>query len=147
VRHPLVVRNAASGAASPKPLKTIQTKHSGQQSLVIRSDSKIFTTAGWDNKVRVYSLSTLKELAVLKWHKEGIYSVAFAEILRDETELDADVADEGDSTLATVGTVSGSGSEVVVVREVERKRNEKARMTHWLAAGSKDGKVSLWEIY
>ena len=26
-------------------------------------------------------------------------------------------------------------------------RRDKALLTHWLAAGSKDGKVSLWDIY
>ena len=30
---------------------------------------------------------------------------------------------------------------------VQRRRDEKAQSTHWLAAGSKDGKISLWNIY
>ena len=30
---------------------------------------------------------------------------------------------------------------------ISRHRARKAQTTHWLAAGSKDGKVSLWDIY
>lgn len=33
------------------------------------------------------------------------------------------------------------------ILSVQQQRDEKARMTHWLAAGSKDGKVSLWDVY
>ncbi|TQS31841.1 hypothetical protein Golomagni_07867, partial [Golovinomyces magnicellulatus] len=53
------------------PIKTVNTKHSGQQSLSLRSDGKLFATAGWDSNVRVYSAKTLKEMAVLQWHKVG----------------------------------------------------------------------------
>ncbi|BFZ63389.1 Guanine nucleotide binding protein (G protein), beta polypeptide 1-like [Saitoella coloradoensis] len=88
------------------------TGHSGLQALDIRDDGEIFATGGWDGKIRVWrwrpqepsskKTEQAKQLAVLKWHKESIYAVAFG---RD-----------------------GQG------------RN-------WVAAGSKDGKVSLWEVY
>src|SRR3954453_15313697 len=32
------------------PTFTLQTKHSGQQSLRVRSDGRIFATAGWDSR-------------------------------------------------------------------------------------------------
>lgn len=129
-----------------KPLKISQTKHSGQQSLSVRSDGKIFATAGWDGRVRVYSTKTLKELAVLKWHKQGIYGVAFAEIRPEETansENSASVGIESEVGFPLVEqSVIPRGSSIV-----RRKREDKARDIHWLAAGSKDGKVSLWEVY
>jgi ASTRA-associated protein 1 len=43
------------------PLKTNRTKHSGQQGLTVRSDGKIFATAGWDGRMRVYSVKSLKQ--------------------------------------------------------------------------------------
>lgn len=101
--------------------KTIQTRHAGQQGLAVRNDERIFATAGWDGRMRVYSVKGMKELAVLKWHGEGCYAVAFA---------DVDVTTTSERSLT-----------------VAELRVEKARTTHWLAAGSKDGKVSLWEIY
>ncbi|KAF2813097.1 WD40 repeat-like protein [Mytilinidion resinicola] len=59
--------------------KVSRTKHAGQQSLRVRSDGRIFATAGWDGRVRVYSAKSLKEVAVLKWHREGVFGVAFAQ--------------------------------------------------------------------
>ncbi|MCJ1416126.1 ASTRA complex subunit [Xylographa parallela] len=70
-KHPLL---SADTAVDPdtKPLKLSNTKHAGQQGLSMRSDGKIYATAGWDARVHVYSAKTMKELVVLKWHKEGL---------------------------------------------------------------------------
>ena len=126
-----------------KPFKIVQTKHSGQQGLQVRSDSRIIATAGWDARVRVYSAKAMKELAVLKWHKGGCYATAFAAI-GDETN-DVDPA-------LLSGDQDQSGAEDLIrqsstVSTVQQRRDAKAQTTHWLAAGSKDGKVSLWDIY
>lgn len=126
-----------------KPLKISQTKHSGQQGLQVRSDGMIFATAGWDARVRVYSAKTLKELAVLRWHKTGCYATAFA-----KTEIPPAVDEVEDSDPETDAT--GVTRTTAVVKQkttVQQKRDEKAQTTHWLAAGAKDGKVSLWDIY
>ncbi|KFY08223.1 hypothetical protein V492_06424 [Pseudogymnoascus sp. VKM F-4246] len=133
-----------------KPLKVVQTKHSGQQSLRIRSDGKIFATAGWDTKVRVYSVASLKELAVLKWHKDGCFAVAFAEVI----DVQEEGADEGKSEVDKVTESSGGQTALVAAPKrvglaisPKERRIQQATHTHWVAAGSKDGKVSLWEIY
>ncbi|KAK3678093.1 Astra associated protein 1 Asa1 [Recurvomyces mirabilis] len=122
-RHPL---NEGSSAT-----KTLQTKHAGQQSLIVRSDEKIFATAGWDGRARVYSAKTMKELAVLKWHKEGCYALAFATIgeSKSSNKLDGDA-------LAVKRNLT-----------VAEQRVQKVQSTHGLAAGSKDGKISLWDVY
>lgn len=120
-----------------KPQKTINTKHAGQQDIKIRDDGKIFGTAGWDNRIRVYSTKTMKELAVLKWHQEGCYAVAFAQVLESSTSHDyTRTLQRSDSSL-NKNTLDLLKSE----------RDNKARRTHWLAAGGKDGKISLWDIY
>ena len=124
-RHPLGDSSVES--------KTMQTKHAGQQSLRNRSDGKIFATAGWDGRVRVYSAKSMKELAVLKWHKEGCYALAFADVFRNTRTKNEDVNDD-------------TGLEKAELT-VSEQRTAKAQTTHWLAAGSKDGKVSLWDIY
>jgi len=69
---------------------------------------------------------------VLKWHSEGVYAVAFAEV-RDK---------EGQESGEEVG-------KELVGRSigVKEQRIKRAREAHWLAAGSKDGKVSLWDVY
>lgn len=133
--HPLRVSDrAATGEGSDKQM---QTKHSGQQSLCVRSDEKIIATAGWDGRVRIYSGKTMRELAVLKWHKEGCYALAFA-------DLDIPVAGQQQppDESASNGHVAATS-----YLTVEQKRIKKTQTTHWLAAGAKDGKVSLWDIY
>lgn len=115
--------------------KIVNTKHAGQQGLNIRSDSKIFATAGWDSRIRVYSAKTMKELAVLRWHKDGCYSTAFADLANAE---DAGTESKDNHTQA----VATSALDVI-----KQQRSTKAQRTHWLAAGGKDGKISLWDIY
>jgi len=110
--------------------KMVQTKHAGQQSLAVRSDGRIFATAGWDGRLRIYSTKTLKELAVLKWHKDGCYALAFATL--------QDTPNGGHEQDDTVIKHSLTVSE---------QRTAKTKSTHWIAAGSKDGKVSLWDVY
>ncbi|KAG0652537.1 ASTRA-associated 1 [Hyphodiscus hymeniophilus] len=135
-KHPIpVIVETLRPAIETLPLKTQQTKHSGQQSLRIRSDGRIFATAGWDSKVRVYATKSMKELAVLKWHKEGCYCLAFAHVKEDSSE----------------GQEKADSSTDLVKRPkemtVKQERLWKAKTMHWLAVGSKDAKVSLWDIY
>ncbi|KAI1383687.1 WD40 repeat-like protein [Hypoxylon trugodes] len=137
-------------------LKTINTKHSGQQGLRIRSDGKIFATAGWDSKVRVYSTKTLTELAVLKWHEVGCYAVAFMALLEgqslDETKRNnrsVNATEESENHVAI--NDSRDNTTVALPKlgqlSVKDRRIKMAKEAHWLAAGSKDGKISLWDIY
>lgn len=120
--------------SSDSTTRQIQTKHAGQQALTIRSDEKIFATAGWDGRIRVYSAKTMREVAVLKWHNQGCYALAFA-------RLDLLLPEQVDSCVSDTQIAAAS------YLMVEQKRNIKAQTTHWLAAGAKDGKVSLWDIY
>ncbi|KAK9793584.1 hypothetical protein SCARD494_06168 [Seiridium cardinale] len=136
----MIVRNLQT-----EPLKVLNTKHSGQQSLRIRSDGKIFATAGWDSKVRVYSAQTMKELAVLKWHQVGCYTVAFASTnISTEDGVPDGLSTNERGTSDAVGKVTVTPISEVSVKE---RRIKQAKEAHWLAAGSKDGKISLWDIY
>lgn len=143
-------------ATAAEPLKVVNTKHAGQQSLQLRSDGRVFATAGWDSKVRVYSAKTMKEVAVLKWHQVGCYAAAFAEVGRAVGDQDTDVAAGKDEDTSAVNadktppTEQGPGSLLIpklVELTVRDKRIRQAKSAHWLAAGSKDGKVSLWDIF
>ncbi|EJT78256.1 WD repeat-containing protein [Gaeumannomyces tritici R3-111a-1] len=136
---PAGAKNKEPERMATEPVKITNTKHAGQQGLRVRSDGRIFATAGWDSRVRVYSCKTMKELAVLKWHQVGCYALAFAPVGPSGEGKD------GTATLQAVGDSS------VVPRigdvTVKEKRIHHAKNAHWLAAGAKDGKVSLWEVY
>jgi WD40 repeat protein len=110
------------------PYKTVHTKHAGQQSLRVRSDGRLLVTGGWDSRVRIYSTKSLKELAVLKWHNEGVYAAGFGEILEED--------------LSAISVEQSTG-----LVKLQRQRERQLQSKHWVVAGSKDGKVSLWEIY
>ncbi|KAI9288997.1 WD40-repeat-containing domain protein [Umbelopsis sp. AD052] len=58
---------------------TNQSKR-GLEQICIRSDAKIIATAGWDSRIRIFSAKTLKPLAVLTYHRESVYSVAFCSL-------------------------------------------------------------------
>ena len=78
--------------------KEIEVTNNGFNSIVVRHDSKIFATAGWDANIRIFSTKTLKQLAVLSYHNASIQALVFSE-------------------------------------------------DFILAAGSKDGRISLWDVY
>lgn len=138
-----------------EPEKVLNTKHAGQQSLKIRNDGKIFATAGWDGRVRVYDTLKMKEVAVLKWTAgdgSGVYAVAFAdvEIVGNEVEKEKEKSEEKEK-----GTEEADGNQTAERELVKRtttlsvreERARKAERTHWIAVGGKDGKISLWNIY
>ncbi|KAK0621649.1 WD40-repeat-containing domain protein [Bombardia bombarda] len=186
VRHPMPHITTPPGqesapAKSPtttisKPstsFKSLSTKHSGQQSLRVRSDGLIFATAGWDAMLRVYSTKSLKEVAALKWHQVGCFAVAFAEMPNSAGGNDR--KNDGNNAVVTPVSSStlGSPSSLQIQQQqqqqqelqargkstttlatakfgdmsVKEKRIKQATSAHWLAAGAKDGRVSLWEIF
>ncbi|KAJ5952363.1 uncharacterized protein N7479_010776 [Penicillium vulpinum] len=154
IKHPIPSIGSAgyiptAGYKEESPLKIVNTKHSGQQGLRIRSDGKIFATAGWDSRIRVYSGKTMKELAVLKWHKDGCYSVAFGST-ESSSVSSSPVSATQEPREADQGVVAGQAAvdgRDYSLATVQQQRNQKVQQTHWLAAGSKDGKISLWDIY
>lgn len=124
-----------------QPLKISNTKHSGQQSLRIRDDGRIFATAGWDSMVRVYSSKTLKEVAALKWHQVGCYAVALASVC-PVPQPDESREPSSESNQLPRNPIPHSTQ-----LSVKERRITQAQTAHWLAAGSKDGKISLWDIF
>ena len=149
------------GEGVHKTIQKLNTKHAGQQGLSVRNDGKIFATAGWDGRIRVNSAAELEELAVLKWHKDGCYATAFAEVDSVLTEhTSASSPESGEETISRDGTEDNIklspevGAKTILqngggtaLDAIKRRRDRKARTTHWLAGGGKDGKISLWDIY
>lgn len=117
------------------PLLSYNTKHSGLAHLDIRSDSKIFATAGWDGMIRIFSTSVSKKkesfkcLAVFKGGRQnGITTVAFSGVLGDV--IDVAVDEDGPKTL------------------VEKLQDRRSRSNpNLLAAGGKDGRILLYSLY
>ena len=169
--HSIPVLRASSTLlfADMEEPKVLKTKHSGQQGLSVRNDGRIFATAGWDSRVRVYSVKTFKELAVLKWHKDGCYATAFSTVLGEKETSERPVADAAEAVPESIQDSEGLQDDDSLVPNIgeqpsgvvahhssgslgsapsfKQRREDETRNKHWLAAGSKDGKISLWEIY
>ncbi|OHF02230.1 WD repeat domain-containing protein [Colletotrichum orchidophilum] len=142
-KHPIPGANSGiDGEIVQQPLKILNTKHSGQQSIRIRDDGRIFATAGWDSMLRVYSCKTLKEVATLKWHQAGCYAVALASVSA-MTRTDETRSASGDPNQLPQDLISRSGQQL----SVKDRRIQQAQNAHWLAAGCKDGKISMWNIF
>jgi WD40 repeat protein len=163
-KHPLKELFEQEIINAQDPLKTVQTKHSGQQGVSMRSDGKVYATAGWDARVRVYSGRTMKEVAVLKWHKDGCYATSFAYVRGDNLEgsMPSKQDENMETVLAPTRPGANTSSEITTVQApvsasevnprpstnfVASQRAQQSRDTHWLAVGAKDGKVSLWDVF
>lgn len=147
-----------------QPLKVVDTRHAGQQGLRVRSDGRVLATAGWDSRARVYSARSMREVAVLGWHRVGCYAAAFSDVVVGSSPEEAPppppqsqsrslsrAAGQEEADVPRDGGGGGGDVVVVVPRMVEvtarDRRVQQIGTAHWLAVGSKDGKVSLWDVF
>ena len=58
-------------------LDSIEVTNSGFNDVLFRLDSKLFMTAGWDGRSRLFSSKKHKPLAVLTYHNQAIQALSF----------------------------------------------------------------------
>lgn len=119
----LIGRYSLNANSTDNPAKAFGTKHAGNAAVSIRPDGRICAVAGWDGKIRLYSTKSFKSLGTLVYHREGCFCVAFANDIDYATSMPED---PGNPLAMTVDEV------------VQRSR--------WLAAGSKDSRVTVWNL-
>ena len=96
---------------------------------------------------------------MLKWGAGGVgcYATAFAQVYprcgkvvgvkEGDEEAVVEASTSASIAIASPPPSTAHQSGVLTTSTVQQRRDEKARTTHWLAIGAKDGKVSLWDIY
>ncbi|KAK5578999.1 hypothetical protein RB653_008675 [Dictyostelium firmibasis] len=57
--------------------KTHKLNNGGISEIKIRNDEKIYATAGWDKRIRIFNFKKQIPLAILKYHTESVYSIDF----------------------------------------------------------------------
>lgn len=103
--------------------KLAQTKTPGKASSAIAPDGRSFVVGGWDGSVKVYKTEGMQELGELRYHRDTVECLAFA-YARTGDDDDGEEDDE----------------------EEEEQKGEKASELI-LAAGGRDGKISLWKYH
>ena len=73
-KAPSVGTNREARGALPSlcDLQRIELKHAGINSVSIRGDGKLFATAGWDNRVRLFSWPRSNPLAILEYVRPAL---------------------------------------------------------------------------
>ncbi|XP_058115801.1 guanine nucleotide-binding protein subunit beta-like protein 1 [Anopheles ziemanni] len=61
------------------PKSKIPIKNAGVHRVRIRKDLKVFSSAGWDGRLRIFSWKSLRPLAVLTEHKGELLDIAYSE--------------------------------------------------------------------
>jgi len=84
------------GTSCSDIVKEVGLKNKGVNDIKIRTDGKIFASAGWDHRVRIFSWKKhqCKPLAILRYHKSSVQQVAFPNTAGDNTlaTTDAQIA-------------------------------------------------------
>ncbi|CEP11806.1 hypothetical protein [Parasitella parasitica] len=60
-------------------INKITIKKSGIMAVTIRPDNKVFALGGCDGRIRLFSVKSMKALAVLAYHKDTIDSIDFSQ--------------------------------------------------------------------
>ncbi|PKI85258.1 Asa1p [Malassezia vespertilionis] len=113
-------------ALTPNALsKKYSTQHPGNACVAMRADAHVVAVGSWDSFIRILSMPEGILLAKLAYHKDSVYSLAYARF--DTTH-----------TLA-LGPESSSEDESVSLATKPTPR--------LMAAGAKDGRITLWDTH
>ncbi|PAV16243.1 WD-40 repeat-containing [Pyrrhoderma noxium] len=100
-----------------------RTKHAGNGGIKLRSDGRVCVVGGWDGKVRLFSTKSFKSLGTLSYHTKSCPALAFAH-----------------SKPTPNSTVEN------IEEDDEWTDEEKERRSRWLATGSQDNRISIWQL-
>eukprot|EP00062_Callorhinchus_milii_P016300 gi/632967462/ref/XP_007899992.1/ PREDICTED: guanine nucleotide-binding protein subunit beta-like protein 1 isoform X1 [Callorhinchus milii] len=64
---------------SLKSQEVLELVNPGVAQVCLRQDKRILATAGWDQRIRVFSWKKLKALAVLQYHTDSVHCVTFSD--------------------------------------------------------------------
>ncbi|CDR88641.1 uncharacterized protein SPSC_05245 [Sporisorium scitamineum] len=99
-----------------------QTKLPGNASTAIAPDEKSFAVGAWNGSINVYSTShSPAHLGTLNYHRDTVECLTFAHVKVSEKDVQDDSSDEDDDDTQDAQLV--------------------------LAAGGRDGKISLWKYH
>ena len=157
----VVVGAGASASAFALDLKTFRVRvarcfplggkvRDGAGEVVLREwDERIFATAGWDGRVRIFDWNRLRPLAILKHHEASVCSLAFSPHPVDARSIHDSVL--GAVASDTLGCENAGMPLVAVDTENGLDGHQRQPLGDGagvvLASASKDARIALWKIY
>lgn len=117
------------------PRKTLELHKEGISDIALRPDDKIFATAGWDCRVRLYSYKKAAPLAILKASCSGLKS-------RPTLQINADFSTQCNCQLQLVDDI-----ECVPQYHTAAVTTMAFSAAHLLASAARDGCIALWSVY
>ena len=148
--------------STPSESPSTSLRSIGHSALAISANNAILAVGGWDGAIRLFSAQSLKSLGTLKYHREGVQTLAFASAPSTSTSsepdgrdtastIDLDFVSDSASAPTNLAEDSDSGSETETEgqggRQVARRgdRGEVPR-GRWLVSGSKDRRLAIWGL-
>ncbi|KAL5525622.1 hypothetical protein ACEPAG_6958 [Sanghuangporus baumii] len=127
---PTIARYSLDGSDGNRFSKH-RIKQAGNGSVALRPDGRVCAVGGWDGKIRLFSTKTFKPLGTLSYHTKSCQALVFAHSSALSSVPDANVSrvteDENDD-------------------EDDLTQEEKEARTRWLASGSQDCRIAIWQL-
>jgi hypothetical protein len=89
------------------------------------------------NRVRLYSTKSFKSLGTLSYHTKSCQSLAFAHLTVTNRKVRSNIIGDYSSSSARVDANND---------DAELTEDERVARSKWLACGSQDNRVSVWEL-
>lgn len=156
----LLMKHNLLRPSTPSESPSTSLRSIGHSSLAISANNAILAVGGWDGAIRLFSAQSLKSLGTLKYHREGVQTLAFAPAPSTSSEpdrrdtastIDLDFVSDSASAPTSLAEDSDSGSDTETEgqggRQVARRgdRGEVPR-GRWLVSGSKDRRLAIWGL-
>lgn len=122
------------GESPHRTSTTLELQHPGISDVQVRRpDTRIFATAGWDHRVRIWDFKQKKPLAILKTHSQSVCCMDFT-----HNATSSNFTNTQSSTVPSEETEEDDYDELAHSMDAYQ---------YLLASGSKDRRIALWSIY
>ena len=112
-----------------------RAENRGVGGVAVRPDARILATAGWDGRVRIYSVRRPRPVATLKYHTGAVNCVAFAAV--DDDNGPSGVGEDEDAL----------GMDLVPPTGDETEGGRGGRGRRLLASAGADSAIALWDLF